>query len=169
MSADIILYRLSDAQVQQKGLYFIPVKEWDNIPHDEYDVLADNADKERFEDGEPHAIIDITRYKWLYGNRRGWHRVREKLEQFPIRSGRIDAEKTIHRYFVADQVFWYSSYHVLKAKYYKKSVWLAVCTTKEDVVRFFNQYGNKRYPDAKELVEDVLRRWDDKSFLIISW
>lgn len=169
MSADIILYRLSDAKVQSKGLYFIPCKEWDKIPDDEYDILSDNADKDRFEDGAAHTIIDLTRYKWLYGDRRGWRRVREKLEQFPIQTGHVEADGLLHKYFVADQVFWYSSYHVLNARYYKKSIWLEVCTTKEDVVRFFNKYGNKKFCDCKELVEDVLQRWDEKSFLIISY
>lgn len=147
MSADIILYRLADTEVQPK---------WINIPNNEYEILDINN------------VVDLTQCKLWYGNRRGWKRVRNKFDKLPIRYGHIEAGN-IHKYIIANTVFWYSSYHVLNARWYKKSIWLNLCITKEEVVRFFERYGNKRFDNYKDLMKDILEKWDDKSFLIISW
>lgn len=169
MSADIILYRLSDVKVRPNGLYFIPMKEWNNIPENEYNVLADRANEDRFEDGQEHSIIDLTYYKWYYGKKRGWNRILDKFDRLPIQSGKVDSTGDIHKYIVADRVWWYSTFRALKNSWFKKPIWFNLCTTKEEVVKFFNRYGRKHFDEPNVIMRNVLEKWDEKSFLIISW
>lgn len=169
MSVDICLYRLSDAKFQNKGLFSIPNKEFEKMTNEELDALWETKDTDRFEDGVAHELVDLTVYKWYFGHKRGWKRVRDKFDQLPIRSGVVDGTGCVHKYIVADYVYYPSSWHVLNRRYYKKDTWLVLCTTKDEVVRFFERYGNKKYGEYKLVLNTILEKWDDKCFLLVSY
>jgi hypothetical protein len=165
MGATIELYRLSDAKLQNKGLYFIPHKQVREMSDEEFNALWETKDTDRWEDGKKHELIDISYYLHMYGNTRGWRRVKDRFDRLPVQYGVVDCNSDVHSYIVADNVMCYSG-RVLKNRYYKKETTLNVCTKQDEVISFFDQYGGK---DHQWTLSDILEKWDEQSFLIVAY
>lgn len=166
MGATIDLYRLSDAKYIINGINALSHKEVMELADDEFEKLWATCDIDCWEDGEKHELIDITHYKMCYkGWARGWHRTEKRFSKLPIQRGPVDYTGNIHKHIVADNLGCYSG-SILKRRYFRKDTWLVVCTTKQEVVNFFKRYGDKGY---EWTMNDILNKWDDKTFLVISY
>jgi hypothetical protein len=165
MSATINLYRLSDAEFQNQGLYSIPIAQIKEMSDDEFDALWETRDTDRWKDGECHELIDIAYYLHQYGNTKGWRRVKDRFDTLPVQYGVIDGNNDVRGYIVADHIACYDGC-VLKNKFFKKETTLSICTTKEEVESFFKQYGN---PDCKWTYDDIISKWDEDMFLIVAY
>jgi hypothetical protein len=165
VGATIDLYRLSDAKFQNKGLYSIPHKQVREMTDEEFNALWETRDIDRWEDGEKHELIDIEYYLHQYGDTRGWKRVHDRFHKLPVQFGVVDCNNDVRSYIVADHIACYDG-SALKNRFFKKATTLAVCTTKDEATVFFQQYGNK---DSQLTREDILNKWDDKTFMIVSY
>lgn len=166
MSASICLYKLSDAKFQNKGILSLSRKEFESLTDETMNEMWETKDSDRFEDGKPHDIVDLTYLKWCFGDTRGWKRVRRKFERLPIQSGFVDGTGDIHKYIVVDMLGIYSGLY-LNHRYYKKNCWAILCTTRSEVEACFQKYGTK---DSGEVVDLIMNQWEDgKTFLLITY
>lgn len=164
MDGKIELYRISNAKFQNKGLYSIPHTRIRSMSDDEFNVLWETRDTDRWEDGVKHELIDIEYYLHQYGDTKGWKHAHESFFQLPVQVGVIDCNNEPRNYIVADLVSCYGG-NVFKNRFSKKDTPLMVCTKKDDAMDFCQKHVRS---ECQNMVENILNKWDDESFLIIT-
>ena len=154
-----------------------PMKEdghWpDNICGDElYEKHSEWEEAQRakaWSDGKEHDKIDITMLKCMFSKERGWRRLRDRLSKFNIQT--FNGKTHVAKYIAVDEVG-YAQGWFFKTKFFKKKVSFVVCTTKEQMEKFFNRYidFNSRFDARGRMaVNDFLSKWEDGMIFVCAW
>lgn len=143
-----------------------------------YNEWCEQQKANAWSDGIKHDMFDLTYYKMIYGKYRGWGRLIKRLNEFKFNY--FQKHSYVCKYLTVDTVE-YAQGWFFKKSFYKKDITWTVCTTKDQMKHFFDQYidcNNRTYPigsakfhdnRGKEVIDRFLSSWEDGMLFMCSW
>lgn len=139
----------------------------DDFTPKEYMQWLNDIEKLAYSDKQNHSLLDITYIKTAFKGKRGLNKLMKRLSDFKFKTYESPSGYT-YRYLVVDEVLYRQGWFLDK-KFFKKDITLAVCTTKEQMKHFFDQYMDYSDDTGKEVVEAFMNAWEPGMIFKCIW
>lgn len=141
----------------------------DDLTVEELSEFNRKTKAKSFSDGNIHEIFDKTYIKAIFKGKRGLSRLLKRLEKLNFKTF-CNKNGYTYKYIVLDEVLYRQGWF-LKKRFFKKEITWCICTTKEQMISFFNQYINYTGSDTRgrEAVEAFTNAWETGVIFECDW
>ena len=127
---------------------------YDSKEYPDYKKWEKEQNCKAWSDGKEHYKLDFSYIKQLFGNDKSWRRTSKKLKTIPFKN--YNGCKYLTTDIIAYAQGWF-----FKNRFFKKKATVVICTTKQEMINFFNQYVVLKDKYAQEVFQEFITNWED--------